>query len=657
MSAPVRATARMSLKKSQIKQVVRDNLPQAMLLIEKQFNAGKSSIVPGRHAAAGTVLAEARQLVVDLSIYAHLFINVVSTAGRGSDKRYIEKSGAEFVDSLRRSVDDAFRQGYMIVVLVLDKQCHTTAAKENTQKKRALDAQKDCTTLRCAPIVWDLDNPTPLVVLDKPMAPMCAIKAVPAAFRYALWEAMRIVARDFVAPPGCRLIIDAQAYEATNPATPDDWLTGEQISVYPSHAALVDRLRERLAVQAEFGDPNWRHTARRLSTELGRAGAYQTLPLCIQTSADGVRLAPFILPACGNTCGEADLAVWRWVQLLFADRQRESFASATRYTHVGSAPYLGSANEAALDARGGRTVVATVDSDFIAGQAACVGTLLCDYAHGKPSTYATLDAIGAYCPLVLMGDTYSTCAGCYVPESSVYGKEAELEKPGGRPLRKVYEFVDTYRFFNELLFNRYPASKEGVAAVPALPLAPLVVTSTSPHQWFRRVMTFVAFCAQAGCDYLKGLTGMSHEPIWKALSLFTRRPGGDGELVHLSQAFVRPHDRARGALPSQSALLINPEAYTQFIKTCYHVSMQEKGGPNAPACAPDGLSYEQLAVLVTAKYKAKPDFRMPAASTLCLMYERVSWCIFYIVYGPSSVKRTLDETVVGWSAADRDKIV
>lgn len=649
----------MSQKKSQIKQVVRDNLPQAMLLIEKNFRAGKSAIVPGRVVAEGTVLAEARQLVVDLSIYAHLFINVVSTNGRGSAKQYIQKSGQEFVDTLRRSVDEAFRQGYMIVVLVLDKQCHTTAAKENTQKKRALSAQNECAALGCAPVAWDLDNPTPLVCLSRPMLPMCAIKAVPAAFRYALWEAMWHILENFSAPPGCRLMIDMQAYEATNPATPDDWLAGAQVHVYEQHRAFVDGVREQLRAAG----PQWRHAARRLSTELGRAGVFQTLPWCIQTSADGVRLAPYMLPSCGNTCGEADLAVWRWVQLLFADRQTESFGNAKRLTYSGRVPYAGSANERAVDARGGRTVVATVDSDFISGSAACVGTLLCDFAHGKPSTYETLDAIGAYCPLVLMGDTFASRTG-YVPDASVYGKEAEVRS---RALVKVYEFVDTYRFFCCLLFNRHPAntaSPPGAVAstvVAATALAPLAIGNSTPHDWFRRVMTFVAFCIVAGNDYLKGLAGMSHDPLWAALAAFTRErhAGGDadGELVLLSEAFVRPHDKQRGALPSQSALLVNPAAYTQFVKQCFHASMQAKGGPHAPRGAPSTFSYAQVAALVRAKWKASDDYHMPDARRLALMYERTLWCLYYVVYGPSAVRRTLDETLLGWTADDREKIV
>ena len=646
----------MSSKKSQIKQIVRNNLPQAMLLIEKHHLAGKSSLVPGRAETANSAaLQQARQLVVDLSIYAHLFMNVVSSAGRGSEKVYVQKNGQEFVDSLRRSVDDAFRQGYTIVVLVLDKQCHTTAAKENTQKARAQSALNECAALRCEPVDWDLDRLTALVVLDRPMLPMCAIKAVPAAFRYALWEAMEHIRAQFVPPPGCRLIVDCQAYEATNPLDPDDWLTGERITVYEAHRPLVDKLRERLASMAVF-DPAgaWRHVARRLSTELGRAGAYQTLPWCLQTSADGVRLMPFILPGCGNTCGEADLAVWRWVQLLFADRQRQSFAAAERYTLAERKLYAGSPTEDEHDARGGRTVVATCDSDFIAGQAAAVGALLCDYAHGKPATYDTLDAIGAYCPLVLMGDTYAACAGCYAPDASVYGKESELRVHGGRALLKVYEFLDTFRFFCALLFDRYPVAQQPPPVVSALPLAPLVVTSTSAHQWFRRVMTFVTFCAIAGNDYLRGLDGMSHDPLWTALAGFTRE---GGELVMLSQAFVRPHDATRGSLPSQSALLVNPDAYAQFIKRCYHVTMQNKGGPNAPKCAPNQLTYAQLAALVSAKYKKNAEWHMPNQKRLELMYERTLWCVYYTLYGPNAVRRTLDETLLGWTPEARELIV
>jgi hypothetical protein len=646
---------KMSNKKAEIKQIVRDNLPQSMLLVEKNMEAGKSRIIPGRHAAGDSIVTEVRQAVVDLSIYAHHFTNVVASAGPGSSKIYLQKRGQELVDSLRRGVDDAFAEGYSIVVLVLDKQCHTTAAKENTQNKRAITALNDCASLRCQPVAWDLDNPTPLVVLDDILLPMCAIKAVPAAFRYMLWESMHHIMRDFTPPSGCRLIIDVQDYASTNPATPAEWLAGPQIRITEKYADVVDKAREALE---RMPPGQWRHAARRLSTEFGRAGAYQTLPWCIHMSPNGLRLAPYLLPKCGNTCGEADLAVWRWVQLLFADRQNESFSDACIFTQSDGLQYIPTLAEIESDRRGGRTMVATLDSDFFAGSAACIATIMCDYMHGKPADYRTLDHLGCYCPLLLMGDTFSTATG-YVADSSVYGKETEARESGGRILMKVFEFVDTFRFFCCIVFDRFKvdAVAQGATMVGKQPttLRGLDIAQTTPHQWFRRALSFVVFSICAGNDYLCGLFGMTHEPMWTAFAAMTRQPGG--ELAVLTRSFLRPFDTKQGELPSQAAVLVNPSAYTQFIKLCYFISLQNKGGPHAPACAPSAMSYLQLSVNVKNKYKAIDKNHMPDVRKLRLMYDRTLWCLYYILYGPNSVRRTLDETHIGWPLEDRGKLV
>jgi len=652
----------MSGKKAEIKKIMRDNASQAFLLVQKRANAGKLSLVPGRTHVAGTVLDEARHLVIDLLIYAHLFINVKQVNGA---PQYQQKRGSDFIDTLRRNVDEAFAQGYKIVVLVLDKQCHTTSAKENTQKNRASSAVKDCAALRCTALAWNIDQPTPIVTRDGIMPPMCAVKATPTAFRYALWEAMCAIIDDYTAPPGCRLIIDMQAYEATNPDTPDEWLNAPGIQVLEQHRAEVEALRQRLK---SIAPDKWRDTARRLSTELGRAGMFTSIPTCVHTTLEGVRLEPYPLRQCYNTCGEADLAVWRWVALLFADMSQTALHYAPLVTHAEHTKVTLSPAELLENQRGGRTVVATVDSDFIAGCMAAVGTLICDYVFAQRDPARRNDEliqeVGAYCPIVLLGDTYASTVG-YAPHGGVYLKEKDPNA------LKVFEFIDTCRLFCCLLFNRFPTIKPVIPQVatssttttttkskPAAEeleiLEPFDVEQSTPHEWFRRALTFVSFCAIAGNDFLKGLSGMSHKPVWSALVKFVK---ANGDIVMLSNAFLRPHSKTPGVLPSQSAVLVNPSAYTQFIKYCYHTSLVQKGGKNAPKVPAGQLTYEQMAELVKKKCKRSDRDHMPDIARLTLMYERTLWCLYYTLYGQTSVQRTLDETVIGWRADVRTLIV
>lgn len=628
---------------------MRANAPQAFLLVRKNWTSGKTSVVPGRMAADGTVLAEARHLVIDISIYSHMFTNVVTSPTNWREKVFVRKMGSEFVDFLAKNVDEAFAQGYKIVVLAHDKQSHTTAAKENTQSKRVLTTLNECTTLGVPPLDWDLDAPTTIIAPELEIPPMCAIKAAPSAFRYMQCQALLLLKDNYTPPRGCRLIIDAQPYDATNPATPDHWLRSPCIYVPESEHALVERLRAQLASETDAAQ--WRHAARKLSTELGRSGTYYTLPWCVETTDSGVRLLPYVLRNWRNTWGEADLAVWGANARLLGNEKRESLHSDERYTPDGVryvSTNLEHRDEVVLT---GRTVIATSDSDFISGALASIGAAIADYAHGKPPTYETIDEIGAFCPLVLMGDAYATELG-YVRDASVYGKEAETKQPGGRALVKAFEFIDTHRLFCSLVFNRY-------AQPSALMLAPLRIGVATPHDWFRRALTVVAFCAIAGNDFLRGLTGMSHEPLWTALTQFTALR--DGELVLLSRAFVRPLDResdgAPRTLPSQSAVLLNPQAYTQFIKHCYHVSMVAKGGPNAPRVAANAMTYEQLSHAVANKYKKNESYHMPSADVLSLMYERTLWSLYYTLYGPVTVRRTLDETLVGWQPHVRTVLV
>ena len=636
----------MSAKKADIKHLMREHLSPAFLLVEKPAHAGKAQIVPGRRVAADTVLSEARHLIVDVSIYAHLFINVETVGPRGSaDRRYVKRLGSEFVDAFRRKIDEAFAQGYVVVVMILDKQCHTTVAKANTQKKRADTASADCVKARVDPIKWDLDAPTPLVVLDQPIAPMCAIKAVPSAFRYAIWEAMNHLINDYVAPAGCRLIVDMQAYEATNPDEPDDWLVSPRIEVLERYRAEVDALRDKLI---EY--PHWRHVARRLSTEFGRTGVYSTLPVCVQSTRSGVRLQPYVLPRCYNTCGETDLGVWRWTQLLLGTRKQQSLEVAERFTHTDRRPFVPDETERQLDACCGRSLIATSDSDFISGAMGAVGTMVADYVYAKRAAgesapgYADIDEIGAYCPLVLMGDTYASTLG-YAADASVFGKEAETRAAGGRSLTKVYELIDTHRFFCALLFDRYAA--EG--ATPSRTV--LALASSTPHDWYRRCLSFVTCCVVAGNDYLLGLHGMSHACIWMAYNAMLAHRA---EVVALCRRLKRPLDDERGALPSQTAVLVNPINYVQFVKTCYWVSLRQKGGPHAPTRGISQMTYEQVAALTRAKYKISDASHAPDANRLASMYERTLTTLYYVLYGPTTVRRTLDETLVGWTPETRE---
>lgn len=314
----------MSSSKAAIKTIVRQHAPTAVYLVPKKTNDALSNAVPERSAARGTPATECTTTIVDLAIYANMYNNVIDGEDTPSGKRYLLKPGKEFVSALMRNVRAAFDEGHDTVVLMLDAAAWTTEAKEFTQKKRSEDALKTCEQLGIRPVAWDHDAPLVLVEWNKPMVPLCSIKAKRTAFRYACYQAMKLALVHYTPPAGCRVIIDMQPYDATNPERVDKWLVHEQIHIPDEYRAEVDKLRSELRAREYL--PGWRHMARRLATALARAGKVLKMPYCLETTPQNVPVKPFVLRNCANTCGEADLTAWRYVPLLYPCNKRHSLA-------------------------------------------------------------------------------------------------------------------------------------------------------------------------------------------------------------------------------------------------------------------------------------------------------------------------------------------
>lgn len=686
----------MSSSKSQIKQVVRQHAPTTLWLVPKRAADSAGKAVPDRRAAQGTPAAECTSVVVDLAIYANMYDNVIKDPTTQSGKKYMAWPGKHFVEALLRNVRAAYDAGYDTVVLVLDAAAWTTEAKEYTQKKRSEAARAACDALGVRPLAWDHDAPTRVVEWDRPMAPLCAIKATRTAFRYACYQAMQLVLTHYTPPAGCRLIIDMQPYDATNPESAAKWLWHEQIYVPPAHRSEVDRLRRALIEREHL--PGWRHAARQLATELARAGKVQKLPYCLETTPENVAVKPFVLDNCANTGGEADLTAWRYVPLLYPCNKRHALAGVRELPTIDagganaqfySQAQLEATRAAARDFRhetvhvgdgAQRTLVVTRDSDFISFGLLAYARLLCDYAATLPAAQRSLDAldaIGRSAPLVNLGDAHATRTGV-AQNGSVFGTATQAQS-GKRALQRVHELLDVHRFFGLLVFGAHPPPdlpdppapppppsqeapgakkrKRAVKVVryvpsefPALTLPPLSVADDAPHVWLERALTIALYCAICGNDYLLGLCGVTHATMYRALRTLLR------DTPRATLAYAR-HPDGVDAPPSTAPLQIDAQRYVRFISYCYQTHLDNYSGANRVAKPPRAASYAEVAAVVERKYAKSGKNHMPDEQTLALMLRRTIWSLFYAFYGPDDVARTLDASRYGWPPGKRREAV
>jgi len=680
----------MSSSKSAIKGVVRQHAPTALWLVPKKTSESASKAVPERGAARDTPAADCTSVVVDLAIYANMYDNVIKDPSTPSGRKYMAWPGKHFVEALLRNVRAAYDAGYDTVVLVLDAAAWTTEAKEYTQKKRSEAARAACDAIGVRPLAWDHDAPTRVVEWDRPMAPLCAIKATRTAFRYACYQAMQLALRHYAPPAGCRLIVDMQPYDATNPERADDWLRHEQIRVPDAHRAEVDALRRELVAREHLR--GWRHAARQLATELARAGKVHKLPYCLETSAENVPIRPFVLANCANTGGEADLTAWRYVPLLYPCNKRHALAGVRELPTIDadganaqfySDAQLAAARRAARDFRhervrvgagAQRTLVVTRDSDFISFGLLAYARLLCDYAATLPAAQRTLDAldaVGRSAPLVNLGDTHATRTGL-AQNGSVFGTASQA-KSGARPLQRVHELLDVHRFFCLLVLGAHPPpdlpdppappppppaagqKRKRAAKVvrhvpsefPALTLPPLSAADDAPRAWLERALTFALYCAVCGNDYLLGLCGVTHATMYRALRAMLR-DAPRGALAHV---------RHTDGPPSAAPLCVDAQRYVRFVSYCYQTHLDNYSGPNRVSKPPRAATYAEVAAVVERKYAKSGKYHMPDEQTLALMLRRTIWSLHYAFYGPDDVARTIDASRYGWPPGKRREAV
>lgn len=446
-----------------VSEVLRAHYAHCFHLVAKNTKLSSTNSIPEPEAARGTVFEQVTCVVEDISIRMNMF-------GMGS----FAPLGRHLVEFVLAEVHRAFKhRNIHTYVLASDMSCFGVESKEPLQEGRLETARKRAASEQVAPFAWDIDDPQPIVSLDKELPPLVALQACPGAVRQALYEAMRLIGSRYKPPAGKRLILHMEPRYYTNPATMDEFMPNDPLStgivICSDRADVVEAAREQMRQLSETTDKRtWRRAAREMTTALARSGCFHTIPLCIETSISGQTYAPFRLPMMKFQAGEADLSIQRYVTYLYSgfivDRlagDRRDAASAERFADYYTAEqaettrsvsragpmdlYVGEGGRGAPQ----RTAVVSTDSDFcalltytfailVAGQNAKLGP------NEQVDGYALL---APHAPLLVRGDVLTrTRATLRRGERRKYYSKTTKSQS----LLASHEIFDVALFYSEL---------------------------------------------------------------------------------------------------------------------------------------------------------------------------------------------------------------
>ncbi len=300
----------MAHDKYEIASVLRENLGHCFLYIEKPSSSSATHSCPSPEAARGTEWQRVTSVIEDVSIRINMF-------GMGSHV----PSGRDLERFLLGEVERAFaHRNIHTYAMVADMSCFGVEAKEELQAHRLKSARAQAERYGIKPYAWDIDNPTPIVDLNRPLPALIALQSTPGAVRQMLFEAMSLLASTYQPPNGKRLILHMEPRHHTNPGCIEDFMPTD-----PSSGIVLctDRMQEIEAARAEMTElaktatpAQFRAAARQKTTDLARAGCFFTVPICLETSVNGIPCQPFRLLRMRNQAGEADLSIQRYVTYL-----------------------------------------------------------------------------------------------------------------------------------------------------------------------------------------------------------------------------------------------------------------------------------------------------------------------------------------------------
>ena len=293
-------------------EVLRAHYGHCFHYLPKAATMGSSNYLPPPAAARNTPFERVTCVVSDVSILMNMF--------RMGDH---EPTGRELVDFLLQEVKRAFEHKRVhTYVMVADMSCFSVEAKEVLQKQRLEYAQTRASRDGIPLVAWDVDEPTQLVHFDRKLPSLTAMQASPGVLRQVLYEAMSLIPLRYDPPPGKRLILHMEPRIYTAPASPAEFMPTDSaatgIVICDDRKELVDASRDELtALWRTIPVKEWRRRARERTTELAKCGAFQTVPLCVETSTLGVCYEPFRLLKMKTQAGEGDLACQRYIPYLY----------------------------------------------------------------------------------------------------------------------------------------------------------------------------------------------------------------------------------------------------------------------------------------------------------------------------------------------------
>lgn len=444
--------------------VLRAHYGHCFHYIAKDPRSSATSNIPTVEAARGTPFAQVTCVVEDVSIRMNMF-------SMGDFK----PRGRNLIDFLLSDVKRAFAHlPVHTYVLAADMTVFGVEAKEKLQQTRRETAEARAKSLNVPLVKWDINNPTPLVELDREMPSLIAMQASPGVLRQVLFEAMTLIPFEYTPPEGKRLILHVEPRTYTNPASIDDFMPTDPstgIVIAPDRVAQVEEARNEMRKLAQTETPTkWRELAREKTQFLARTGCFFVTPLCIETSITGIKYAPFRLPMMRFQCGEADLAIPRYVTYLHTGYIIERLvgdrtaSQIDRMSHFYTAEQLAS-TKAALMAVGKRefyvgeggsscrqrTLVMSTDSDFCMLLAYAFSCLVADHntKRAPGDKVDGYDLLSPHAPLLLRGQVLTrTRATLRRGERRTY---YSVKNNTNQNLLLSHELFDPALFYYELL--------------------------------------------------------------------------------------------------------------------------------------------------------------------------------------------------------------
>jgi len=309
--------------KAQIKpEVFRKHFAPAALAVAKGADDSRNDFVPVFNAndTTYTALEDVRYAIEDTGIRLHGYDNVVPIDATNMDTGYTVNgdTGGKLASTLLGPAKRFFRnfERGTTFVMVMDQGPFMPRPKQHTQSGRTSSLVGELEKKNIRPLLTPESGAIPLMIEEnKPLPPWVAVRANRTMYRYATAQLLQLIERTYKPPPGKRLIIDCIDTLVTSPPTLDKWMGTDRIVCDEYARRVVREAREALRDCAD-----WRTHVDKIVSQLGHGGHLHTVPICIETSAEGLTYPPFPLQSVVKTCGEADVGILYWVHALSAPR-------------------------------------------------------------------------------------------------------------------------------------------------------------------------------------------------------------------------------------------------------------------------------------------------------------------------------------------------